>query len=197
VFTGIVETVGAIARAESTGTARRVRVEAPAIAASLSAGDSVAVDGVCLTVEGADAQGFDATAVSETLARTTLGERVAGDRVNLERAATVARYFGGHLVQGHVDAVARVASFDAKSAAPELVLELPEDVFALCVDKGSIAVDGVSLTIASRASGRRVAIAVVPHTLAHTTLAAYTAGRRVNVEADVIAKYVREFVRRA
>jgi riboflavin synthase len=197
VFTGIVETVGAIVRAENTGAARRVRVEAPDIASSLSSGDSVAVDGVCLTVERADATGFDATAVSETLARTTLGERVAGDRVNLERAATVARYFGGHLVQGHVDAVARVASFDARSGAPELVLELPEDVFALCIDQGSIAVDGVSLTIASRASGRRIAIAVVPHTLSRTTLAAYRAGRRVNVEADVIAKYVREFVRRA
>ena len=196
-FTGIVETVGAIARAESTGAERRVRVEAPDIASSLSAGDSVAVDGVCLTVEYSDATGFDATAVSETLARTTLGERVAGDRVNLERAATIARYFGGHLVQGHVDAVARVASFDAQSAAPELVLELPEEVFALCIDQGSIAVDGVSLTIASRASGRRIAIAVVPHTLSRTTLAAYRAGRRVNVEADVIAKYVREFVRRA
>ncbi len=196
-FTGIVETVGAIARAESMGAERRVRVEAPEIASSLSAGDSVAVDGVCLTVEYSDATGFDATAVSETLARTTLGERVAGDRVNLERAATIARYFGGHLVQGHVDAVARVASFDAQSTAPELVLELPEEVFALCIDQGSIAVDGVSLTIASRASGRRIAIAVVPHTLSRTTLAAYRAGRRVNVEADVIAKYVREFVRRA
>lgn len=196
-FTGIVETIGTIARAEKNGGSRRLRVEAPAVAASLSAGDSVSIDGVCLTVERADAKGFDATAVAETLARTTLGERVAGERVNLERAATIARYFGGHLVQGHVDAVARVVSFDAESAAPALVLELPEDVFALCVDRGSIAVDGVSLTIASRASGRRVAIAVVPHTLTHTTMAAYTAGRRVNIEADVIAKYVREFVRRA
>ena len=90
-----------------------------------------------------------------------------------------------------------MASFDARSAAPELVLELPEGVFALCVDQGSIAIDGVSLTIASRGTERRIAIAVVPHTLVHSTMAGYAAGRHVNVEADVIAKYVREFVRRA
>ncbi len=196
-FTGIVEAVGTVARAEANGASRRLRVEAKEFATALAAGDSVAVDGVCLTVERADAHGFDATAVAETLARTTLGERGKGDRVNLERAATVARYFGGHLVQGHVDAVARVVSFDAASASPQLVLELPEPVFALCIDQGSIAVDGVSLTIAARARERRIAIAIVPHTLAHTTMAAYAAGRRVNVEADVIAKYVREFVRRA
>jgi riboflavin synthase len=196
VFTGIVESVGSIARVEDAGRARRVRIQAADIAGSLSAGDSVSVDGVCLTVERADARGFESTAVAETLARTTLGERAQGDRVNLERAATLARYFGGHLVQGHVDAVARVAAFDPKSDAPELLLELPEDVFALTVDKGSIAVDGVSLTIASRPGARRVAIAVVPHTIARTTMAGYAPGRRVNVEADVIAKYVREFVRR-
>ncbi|MCI0452025.1 MAG: riboflavin synthase [Candidatus Latescibacteria bacterium] len=195
-FTGIVESVGSIARVEDSGSARRVRIEAAEIVGSLSAGDSVSVDGVCLTVERADGRGFESTAVAETLARTTLGERGAGDRVNLERAATLARYFGGHLVQGHVDAVARVTAFDPRDEAPELVLELPEDVFALCIDKGSIAVDGVSLTIASRPGARRVAIAVVPHTIARTTMAGYAPGRRVNVEADVIAKYVREFVRR-
>jgi riboflavin synthase len=195
VFTGIVEAVGSIARVEDADGARRVGIEAPAIASSLSPGDSVAIDGVCLTVERADARGFDATAVAETLSRTTAGQWAVGSSVNLERAATLARYFGGHLVQGHVDAVARVAAFDARARAPELVLELPEGVFALCIEQGSIAVDGVSLTVASRPGGGRIAIAVVPHTIAHTTLSSYTPGRRVNVEADVIAKYVREFVR--
>jgi riboflavin synthase len=197
VFTGIVEALGTIAGVDDANGARRLRVDARGIAASLSPGDSVSVDGVCLTVERADAQGFDATAVAETLARTTLGDRVAGDRVNLERAATLARYFGGHLVQGHIDATARVAAFDPRAQAPELVLDLSDDVFALCVDKGSIAVDGVSLTVASRGPGARVAIAVVPHTIAHTTMGGYAPGRRVNVEADIVAKYVREFVRRA
>ncbi len=195
-FTGIVESVGTVARVGVEAHSRRLRIDAADIAGSLSAGDSVAVDGVCLTVEHADPGGFEATAVAQTLARTTLGERVAGDRVNLERAATIARYFGGHLVQGHVDAVARVAAFDPRSDAPELMLDLTDDVFALCVDQGSIAVDGVSLTIASRPLVRRVTIAVVPHTIARTTIGGYAPGRRVNVEADVIAKYIREFVRR-
>lgn len=145
--------MGTIASVDDSNGARRLRVDARGIAASLSPGDSVSVDGVCLTVERADAQGFDATAVAETLARTTLRDRVAGDRVNLERAATLARYFGGHLVQGHIDATARVASFDPRAQAPELVLDLSEDVFALCIDKGSIAVDGVSLTVAARGPG--------------------------------------------
>ncbi len=196
-FTGIVEAMGTVARVEDVAPARRVRIEVPDFAGSLQAGDSVAVDGVCLTVEHADAHGFDATAVAETLARTSLGDRKAGDRVNLERAATLTRYFGGHLVQGHIDATARVVSFDPRSSAPELVLELSGEVFALCIDKGSIAVDGVSLTIASRAAGKRITIAVVPHTIANTTMAGYAPGRRVNIEADMIAKYVREFVRRA
>jgi riboflavin synthase len=209
-FTGIVEAVGSIASVSTHSSgARRLRIHVPGIAASLSPGDSMAVDGVCLTVEFADAEGFDATAVPETLSRTTLSERAAGEAVNLERAATLERYFGGHLVQGHVDGVARVVSFgadggtdggtdgDAAGDAPTLVLDLPGDVFALCVEKGSIAVDGVSLTIASLAADSRIAVAIAPYTRAHTTCAGYRPGRRVNVEADLIAKYVREFVRRA
>jgi riboflavin synthase len=197
VFTGIVETVGAIVRVENGAGARRLRVEAPAIASTLTAGDSVSVDGVCLTVERADLAGFEATAVAVTLARTTLGERAAGDAVNLERAATLARFLGGHLVQGHVDAVGRVVELDARRDSPTLVLELPDPVFELCVEKGSIAVDGVSLTIAALRPPRQVAIALVPHTLSHTTFGTYQPDRRVNVETDVIAKYVRQFVRQA
>jgi riboflavin synthase len=196
VFTGIIEAVGSIARVENVARARRLRVEAPGITSTLAVGDSVAVDGVCLTVESVDGDTFLATAVAETLARTTLDDRVAGDRVNLERAATIGTAFGGHLVQGHVDAVARVVSFDGAKDAATLVLELPDNVFELCVDQGSIAVDGVSLTIVSRGAHRRISIAIVPHTLAHTTFASYAPGRRVNVEADVIAKYVRAFVQR-
>jgi riboflavin synthase len=196
VFTGIVEAVGTIARVEEASRTRRLRVEAPGIAATLAAGDSIAVDGVCLTVESTDGNAFTATAVAETLARTTLRDRAPGDAVNLERAAGADRLFGGHLVQGHVDSVAQVVSFDAADAASTLVLELPENVFELCVDQGSIAVDGVSLTIASRTAPGRITIAIVPHTLGHTTFASYAPGRRVNVEADVIAKYVRAFLRR-
>jgi riboflavin synthase len=195
VFTGIVEVVGEIVRVEDGPQLRRLRIQAPAIAPTLSIGDSVAVDGVCLTVESLGDGLFAATAVAETLERTTLGERKAGDRINVERAATIERFLGGHLVQGHVDATARVLSFDAHTAAPVLTLELPASVYALCVEKGSIAIDGVSLTIARKSTANRIEIAIVPHTIANTTMAWYGAGRRVNVEADMIAKYVREFVR--
>ena len=195
-FTGIVEAVGSIERVEERVQARGFRFATPSIARSLAIGDSVAVDGVCLTVESRSDDGFTATAVAETLARTTLGERSAGDRVNLERPATVDRFLGGHLVQGHIDATATVVSFDAGAASPVLVLEVPPVIHDLCIDKGSIAIDGVSLTIARKGAAGRIDIAVVPHTIAHTTMAAYRAGRRVNVEADVIAKYVREFVQR-
>ena len=194
-FTGIIETVGSIERVDDLRQARGLRIEASAITPSLSVGDSVAVDGVCLTVESCDAAALTATAVAETLERTTLGERKAGDRVNIERAATIERFLGGHIVQGHVDAVAKVVAFDARAASPTLVLELNDDVHQLCVEKGSIAIDGVSLTIARKSTANRIEVAIVPHTIAHTTLASYQAGRRVNVEADVIAKYVREFVR--
>ena len=194
-FTGIVETIGSIEHVDDRKQARGFRIQAPSIASTLSIGDSVAVVGVCLTVESLDSDGFEATAVAETLERTTLGERRQGDRVNVERAATMERFLGGHLVQGHVDATARVVSFDATAASPVLVIEAPDSVHALCVEKGSIAIDGVSLTIARKSTANRIEVAIVPHTVANTTMASYRAGRRVNVEADVIAKYVREFVR--
>jgi len=197
VFTGIVEHMGAVAEVIDAGTARTLHVEAPQIAPALGIGDSVAVNGVCLTVERADATGFEATAVRETIDRTTLGELVPGERVNLECAAGVDRLFGGHMVQGHVDGVGVVVSFEAADAGDRLLeLELPEDVHDLCVDKGSIAVDGISLTVAKKLEGRRITIAIVPHTFAWTTVATYRPGRRVNIEADVIARYVREYVRR-
>lgn len=194
-FTGIIETVGVVARVNDVHDARELRIDAAAIAPELAPGDSVAVDGVCLTVERADETGFEVTAVSETLARTTLGDLAGGRRVNLERAATLERRFGGHIVQGHIDGTARVVAWRADDAGGTLVVELPPDVHALCVTKGSIAIDGVSLTVAAKTDGRRIEIAIVPFTLANTTVDAYAPGRRVNVEADVVAKYVREFVR--
>lgn len=198
VFTGIVEAVGRVRSVRDVAGARVFGLEV-VLAPAPATGDSVAVNGVCLTVERADAGGFDATAVPETLARTTLAELVAGDAVNIERAATLERVFGGHLVQGHVDGVGRVVSL-TRAADPAgggwLAVEVPAEVHDLCVDKGSIAIDGVSLTIARRDEDRRVEIALVPHTLAMTIAARYAPGRRVNLEADVVAKYVREYVKR-
>lgn len=197
-FTGIIETVGSLSEVQAVREGRALWI-ATEFAPTLRVGDSVAVDGVCLTVEQAGAGTFRATAVAETLARTTLAGARAGDAVNLERAATADRLLGGHIVHGHVDGVGRVVSFepDAKDAESRwLVLDLPASVHELCVEKGSIAVDGISLTVARVLDGNAIAIAIVPHTLHATTASRYVSGTGVNVEADMVARYVREYVRR-
>ena len=197
-FTGIVEAVGKVRSVRDVAGARAFALEV-ALPAAPAVGDSVAVNGVCLTVERSDAGGFEATAVAETLARTTLVEIAAGDDVNIERAATLERALGGHLVQGHVDGVGHVVSMTHAADAAGggwLDVAVPAEVYDLCVDKGSIAIDGVSLTIARRSDERRLEIALVPHTLAMTIAARYAPGRLVNVESDVVAKYVREYVKR-
>lgn len=196
-FTGIVEHVGRVEEVIDAGSARTFRIGGAGFESPLTPGESVAVNGVCLTVERGTDSAFEVTAVHETLALTTLGELRAGSGVNLERAATVDRLFGGHIVQGHVDGVGRVVSFDGDDAGDRvLALELPEDVHDLCAHKGSIAVDGISLTVARKLPGNRIEIAIIPYTLEHTVAGEYRAGRRVNVEADVIARYVREQLRK-
>ncbi len=194
-FTGIVEHVGRVDEVLDCGSAKLFRVGCDGLL-SLIPGESIAVNGVCLTVERAAAPHFEVTAVHETLSLTTLGELRAGSRVNLERAATMERLFGGHIVQGHVDGVASVVSFSGEDAGDRvLTLELPTDVHDLCVQKGSIAVDGMSLTVARKLSGQRIEIAIVPYTLERTVADELRPGRRANVEADVIARYVREQLR--
>jgi riboflavin synthase len=195
VFTGIVEHTGQVSEVRANGSARTLRVTA-SFDPVLASGESIAVNGVCLTVERAGAHEFEATAVEETLARTTLGELRAGARVNLERAATMTRLFGGHIVQGHVDGTGRVIEFGGDGAGDRMLqIELPEDVHDLCVWKGSIAIDGISFTVARKLPERRIEIAIVPYTLERTIVGEYRAGRGVNVEADVIARYVREQLR--
>jgi len=195
VITGIVEHIGQVDEVLDGGSAKLFRIGCAGLA-SLLPGESISVNGVCLTVERAAEPLFDVTAVHETLGLTTLGELRAGSRVNLERAATMDRLFGGHIVQGHVDGVASVVSFTGADAGDRvLALELPADVHDLCVQKGSIAIDGISLTVARKLSGQRIEIAIVPYTLVRTVVDEYQPGRRVNVEADVIARYVREQLR--
>jgi riboflavin synthase len=139
---------------------------------------------------------FDVTSVGETLARSTMGSLRAGSRVNLETSATPETALGGHIVQGHVDGVGRVVSFETRGQDRLLTLELPDAVHAIVVDKGSIAVDGVSLTVVERLPASKITITVIPFTLEHTIFDAYRSGDRVNLEADVIGKYVLEYVRR-
>ena len=164
-------------------------LEAPAAAAGAAAGESVAVNGVCLTVQGAVATQLTFHAVPETLARSTIGHLLPGDPVNVEPALRAGDPLGGHYVQGHVDAVGRVQSVEAQGEGLRVFVEAPNDVLRYCVEKGSIAIDGVSLTIAEVAEDA-FSVVLVPHTLNATTLAALTPGREVNLEVDVLAKYV-------
>jgi riboflavin synthase len=197
-FTGIVEYTGRVDDVREAGSARTLRIATDGFAPVPADGESIAVNGVCLTVERAGEGWFEATAVEETLARTTLGSLRRDARVNLERAATIDRLLGGHIVQGHVDGVGRVVAFSGSGVGDRwLEIELPEDVHDLCAEKGSIAVDGISLTVARKLDARRIAIAIVPYTLEKTIAAEYAPGRIVNLEADVIARYVREQLRKS
>jgi len=188
VFTGLIEELGRVVAVEARRDGRRLTVEAPVVAAGLRVGDSVAHDGCCLTVvEVADGR-YGVEAVAETLARTTLGERRLGDVVNLERPVAVSGRLGGHLVQGHVDGVGEVVE-----PAPALAVRIPAPLRRYVVEKGSVAVDGCSLTVAAvRDDG--FAVAVVPHTAAVTTLGRRARGARVNVEVDLLAKYVEKLL---
>lgn len=188
-FTGIVRELGTIVSADDHGVGRALVVRAPGVAASASVGDSVAINGCCLTAEFVDGEQVSFHAVSETLARTTLGQVRSEDLVNVEPAVRVGDPLGGHYVQGHVDGVGRVQSVEAEGEGLRVFVEAPDDVLRYCVEKGSVTIDGVSLTVAELADDA-FAIALVPHTLEVTTLSALVPGRQVNLEVDVLAKYV-------
>ena len=195
-FTGIVEETGIVREAHDNGDGRRLVVGADVVLDDVAMGSSIAVDGCCLTVTefGADDRGawFAADAVPETLGRTTLGRSGEGDCVNLERSMPADGRFGGHIVQGHVDAVTELeAVHEHLDGSRRLTIRLPDALAGQIVEKGSVALDGISLTVASvGADGATFDIAVVPHTLDVTTLGRRVVGDRLNVEADVLARYV-------
>jgi len=197
VFTGIVREKGRVVSAALNGDGRSLvlRIAAPQTAAETSLGDSVSVAGCCLTAVGADAGELAFEAVPESLARTTLAELGEGVEVNLESALRAGEPLGGHYVQGHVDGVGRVRSLEPDGDGARLLLDVPAEILRYCVEKGSLAVDGVSLTIAAL-DERGVGIALVPHTLLETTLSGLQAGDAVNLEADVLAKYVERLAQR-
>ena len=188
-FTGIVRELGRVASVAGGDDGVRLEVEAPATAAAASLGDSVALDGVCLTVTAVENGRMAFDAVPETLGRTALGRLAAGDGLNVEPALRAGEPLGGHYVQGHVDAVGRVRSVEPEGEGRRVWVDAPAEVLRLCVEKGSVAVQGVSLTVAEL-DQRGFAVALVPHTLAATTLGALEPGDAVNLEADVLAKYV-------
>ncbi len=193
-FTGIVEARGLITEIEPHGAAGsgdvRLRVGSPGFQLEpLAIGDSIAVSGVCLTVVRCDAEGFWADASSETLACTTLGAATAGTAVNLERALRLSTPLGGHLVSGHVDGVGHLIDRSEDARSVRMRFEAPGELARYIAVKGSICVDGVSLTV-NDVEGRRFGVNIVPHTLAVTTLGQFEAGGAVNLEVDLVARYL-------
>ena len=188
-FTGLVEEVGQVAALDVRSDGARLRVAATRVLDGLVLGDSVAVDGTCLTVVTIHRDGFEIDAVSETLERTTLGDRAVGDPVNLERALRAGDRMGGHLVQGHVDGTGQITGVTDVGIGRHVVVSAPAEIRRYVVEKGSITVDGVSLTVAACIDDG-FAVALIPHTLGSTTLGGAVVGRRVNLEVDLVAKYV-------
>jgi len=188
-FTGLIEEVGRVVANRAAGRRRQLQIKAPRIGKSVRSGDSIAVNGCCLTVtsRARDQLAFDL--LQETLNRTNLKKLGRGDLVNLERALRAGDRFGGHFVQGHVDCIAQIRSFEKRGADHRLEIELPRRFAHYAVEKGSIAVDGISLTIAE-VSAKKLVLWIIPHTKRHTNLDRATPGDWVNLEFDLLAKYV-------
>jgi riboflavin synthase len=198
VFTGIIEELGEVIALEHTADAARVTVRAPLAVSDAGHGDSISVSGVCLTVVGQTADSFTADVMAQTLAMSTIGALAPGDRVNLERAAKVGDRLGGHIVQGHIDGTSTVVSVTPGEAWSVIRFTLDSAHAALVVDKGSIAVSGVSLTVsevgAEPDGSHWFEVSLIPETLAATTLGSLTAGDRVNIETDILARHVERLV---
>lgn len=189
-FTGLIEEQGTVVASRPGASGGRTLVLRANFARDgVKLGDSIATNGVCLTATRIEGDTFTVEAGPETLERTTIGGLAVGARVNLERSATLSTRLGGHLVQGHVDAVGRVRSVDRRDNAWDLWIEAPDEVLRLAVPRGSIAVDGISLTITGRRDGA-FSISIIPHTWAVTSIREAAPGTSVNLEADLIARYV-------
>lgn len=201
-FTGIVEELGRIVRLETVEDSARLTVEAPTVTQDVNLGDSVSVNGCCLTVTAVHGSTFTADLMAETLTRTTLGSQAPGDPVNLERALRASYRLGGHIVQGHVDATAEVLDHHHGEHWDLLRIGLPQEIARYVAVKGSVALDGVSLTVVDvvdapstldivpvPSAGASLSVGLIPETLRRTTLGTRRPGERVNLEVDVLAKY--------
>ena len=191
-FTGIVSAVGSVQRAERTAEGLELTISSPY--ADLALGESVAVDGACLTVQSRTPSSFTSHVIRTSLERTRFGEYAAGQRVNLERALRAGDRLGGHLVQGHVDGVGTVRRVMERDDARLVDLQVPAEIGRVSIPLGSITVDGVSLTVNAKPEPGVIQISLIPFTLQHTTLGDRRAGDRVHLEADTIAKYVAELL---
>jgi riboflavin synthase len=194
VFTGIIEGTGIVRSADPGDESLKLRIDADCDIGGIKPGDSIAVNGTCLTVTAIQGTAFHADIAVETIARTTVGTLRPGDVVNLERPVAVGHRLGGHIVQGHVDGVGRVVRLTPQGDALWLEIEAPPALARYIVEKGSVAVDGVSLTVA-RKNGERFTVCLVPYTMTVTTLSRLEDGAAVNLEVDILAKYVEQLLK--
>jgi len=195
-FTGIIQGIGRVVRLEPRGGDRRLHVDTLELElGDAQPGDSIAVSGVCLTAVTLQPHGFSADVSTETLSHTTLGQLAAGDPVNLEQALRLADRLGGHLVSGHVDGVGKVVAITADARSQRWTLEVPTTLARYIAVKGSVCIDGTSLTV-NAVSGNHFGVNLIPHTVAHTTFHARQVGDAVNIEVDVIARYVERLLSR-
>lgn len=193
-FTGIIETVGEIISIERLGGDMRFRIKTGIdLEASLNTGDSIAVNGVCLTVIRKDTEMIDVDVSNESLSCTALGDYVAGSRVNLERALALSERLDGHLVSGHVDGTASVVQIDDDGRSKQIIFESQDTIVRYIVQKGSVSIDGTSLTV-NTVENNQFSINVIPHTLNHTIMSDYRIGTSVNVEVDIIARYIEKLI---
>jgi riboflavin synthase len=193
-FTGIVEELGRVAAIQALpDNAIRITIEGPTVLSDANLGDSICVNGVCLTVAEQNGDQFTADVMSETINRTTIGDLLAGSQVNLERPVTLATRLGGHLVQGHVDAVGTVSAREHSENWDVVTITPPKELLKYVVEKGSITIDGTSLTV-SAVTDSTFSVSLIPATLEKTTLGIRQIGDRVNLDVDVLAKYVEKLV---
>jgi riboflavin synthase len=193
-FTGIVEELGRVAAIqELPDNAIRITIEGPIVLSDANLGDSICVNGVCLTVAQQNGDQFTADVMSETINRTTIGDLLTGSQVNLERPVTLSTRLGGHLVQGHVDAVGQVSAREHSENWDVVTITPPKELLKYVVEKGSITIDGTSLTV-SAVTDSNFSVSLIPATLQKTTLGVRQIGDRVNLEVDVLAKYVEKLV---
>ncbi|HNY49914.1 MAG TPA: riboflavin synthase [Smithella sp.] len=192
-FTGIVEGLGRVKRLTMKGADAVLEIESGINLAEMSLGDSIAVNGACLTVTAKNQQNFQADVSAETLSRTTLKLLKAGHQVNLEKSLRVGGFVGGHFVLGHVDATGRILSQTQKSGSLILAIEMNENIGRYIVEKGSVAIDGISLTV-NKLEKSRFYVNIIPHTAANTTLLLKKEGEPVNIETDILGKYVEKLL---
>ena len=192
-FTGIIEETGTLRNIEGLGDEKRLTVECTKVIGGINDGDSVAVNGACLTVTSHGRDFFTAHAGTETLSRTTLGSLKTGGKINLERAMQIGDRFDGHIVLGHVDCIGVITKFEKTGEGKEMWVEIPAEYIGYVAPKGSIALDGISLT-SVRIEGNAFSVALIPFTIEHTTLGTKKEGDSLNIEVDVIARYIRRFL---